>query len=233
MTADSSDNKTSLHWGLALSLLLHLAFSALTRIDSLPDLSFQLPERTMEVEVVRETPPPPPPQEPPSPPPQRPEPTQLAPVRPVAPPQLQRATIGEKSATPKQPAPAPGISFDSKVKPAPPPGELSQSAQDFILGQVLRMWRFDSTVVKGSDLTISMTILVERDGTLSGAMNKNTPWNPRAVIRGYDELPDGTVKRALEAMLLALRLAQPLDLPPDDGKGWPRRMVIRFRPGDL
>ncbi len=46
-------------------------------------------------------------------------------------------------------------------------------------------------------------------------------------------LPDGTVRRALESMLLALRMAQPLQLPPDDGKGWPRRMVISFRPGDL
>ena len=30
MTADFRDNNTSLHWGLALSLLLHLAFTALS-----------------------------------------------------------------------------------------------------------------------------------------------------------------------------------------------------------
>ena len=236
MTADSRDNDASLHWGLALSLLLHLAFSALSQIDSLADLKLHLPEQSMEVELVRETPPPPPPQqaEPQEPPPPRPEPTQLAKPNPIPPPQLQKAKLAEKSLAPKQPPQDSGISFERRAPPPVAAGDLSQSAQDYVLSQVLKMWHFDTSAAKGSDLTIAMTILVDKDGTLVGTMNKNAPWNPQAVIRGYDQLPaDSYIRRALESMLLALRLAQPLQLPPDDGKGWPRRMVIRFRPGDL
>ena len=235
MTAHIRDNDASLRWGLALSLLLHLAFSILSQIDSLPDLRFQLPEPVTEVELVREMPKPPPPQiQPPEPPPPKPEPTQLSKPNPVPPPQLQKAKIAEKSQAPKQPPQESGISFERKAPPPVAAGDLSQSAQDYVLAQVLKMWHFDFSAAKGSDLTIAMTILVDKDGTLVGNMNKTAPWNPQAVIRGYDQLPpDSYIRRALESMLLALRLAQPLQLPPDDGKGWPRRMVIRFRPGDL
>lgn len=236
MTTESWDNRTSLLRGLALSLLLHLAFTALTQVDSLPDFHRTPPEQAMEVELVREPPPPPPPppvMQPPAPPPPRPEPTQMASPKPVAPPQLIRAPQAEKSAAPKQAPVESGISFNNKAKPAPAPGELSQSAQDHILAQVLRMWRFDNTAFKGSDNAITMIININRDGTLADAMHKNSRWNPSAVIRGYDQMPDGPVRRALESMLIAIRTAQPLQLPPDDGKGWPRRMVIRFRPGDL
>lgn len=238
MTSDSRNNDASLYWGLALSLLLHLAISVLSQMDGLPDLNFHLPEPVMEVELVRETPPPPPPpppqMEPEKPPPPKPEPTQLAKPNPIPPPQLQKAKIAEKSQAPKQPPAESGISFERKAPPPVAAGDLSQSAQDYVLSQVLKMWHFDTSAAKGSDLTIAMTILVDKDGTLAGNMNKNAPWNPQAVIRGYDQLPpDSYIRRALESMLLALRLAQPLQLPPDDGKGWPRRMVIRFRPGDL
>ncbi len=237
MTAASRENRTTLNWGLALSLLLHLVFTILSQFDSLPDVNLHLPEQVMEVEVVREKPPPPKAieQSPPAPPPQRPEPPpQQQPAKPVAPPQLQHAPIAEQSSAPKRPAAQDqGISFERRNTPPPKVGELTQSAQDFILAQVLRMWRFDTSILKGSDLTLSMTILIERDGTLSDTLNKNAPWNPSAVIRGYDQMPDGTIKRSLESMMLALRMAQPLQLPPDDGKGWPRRMIIRFRPGDL
>lgn len=214
-------------------MLLHLAFTALTQVDSLPSFHRGPPEQAMEVEVVREAPPPPPVMEPPAPPPPRPEPTQLASPKPVAPPQLVRAPPAEKSAAPKQAPLESGISFSNKAKPAPPPGDLSQSAQDLILAQVLRMWHFDNTAFKGGNDTITMIININRDGTLAETMHKNSPWNPNTVIRGYDQMPDGPVRRALESILLALRTAQPLQLPPDDGKGWPRRMVIRFRPGDL
>lgn len=240
MTATSWRNRTTLNWGLVLSLLLHLAFFIWSLSDRLPDLTSPPPDHAMEVEVVRETPPlppppPPPPPKPPEPPPPKPPepPPPQQSARPVAAPQLQRAHIAEQSSAPKPPTPDTGISFQRLTTAPPKAAELSQSAQDFILAQVLRMWRFDPTPLKGSNLTLYMTIQVGRDGTLDGPMNKNAPWNPAAVIRGYDQMPEGTVKRVLVSMLLALRLSQPLELPPDDGKGWPRRMMIRFRPEDL
>jgi len=107
-------------------------------------------------------------------------------------------------------------------------GDLSQSAQDFLQAQVMRLWHFDPVPLKGKKVVISAVIEINADGTLAGAMNRAAPWNPGAVITGYERMPDGPIRRALESYLLALRMAQPLTLPPDDGKGWPRRMLLRL-----
>ncbi|WP_096702301.1 energy transducer TonB [Magnetospirillum sp. 15-1] len=234
---------------LALSALLHLLVTLALQISDLSALLPQREERTMEVEVVAEPPkrppvpqppppPPPPPPEPPPPPKIQPAPQ---PPLPVQRPQLQSAPLAEKSTAPRpsarpEPAmPTPGLSSDTGPfsHAAPAAGDLAQSAQDKVLAQVLRMWHFNAASLRGSNIVLSATLVVNRDGTLSGPMHKDAPWNPDAVIKGYSTLPDGTNRRMLETFLLALRMAQPLQLPPDDGKPWPRRMLLRFKPGDL
>lgn len=204
-------------------------------------------------------PPPPPPPEPsqaqppkPEPEPARPEPPKPMPKpqmqTPIPPPQLARGKIAERSSAPEPAKAAEAgkaagagttILFQDKGSPEPrhtalAAGELSQSAQDFVLSQVLRMWRFNFAAAKGRGFALSAAILVNRDGTLVGPMSKNAPWAPEEAIPGYDKMPeDSYPKRAMESFLLALRLSQPLELPPDDGKPWPRRMVLRFRFDDL
>ena len=234
MSWSSFSRQSSLNWGLALSLLLHVLFAIISQIDSIPDFSIHFPEPTMEVELVREEPKPPPP--PPQPEPPRPPPQAQTNNHPgeVPTPQLRPGKLAEKSLAPKQPSPAPGVSFERK----PPAqtiavGDLSQTAQDMVLSQVLKLWRFNTDGLKGSNFTISMFITINRDGTIGGALHKDAPWNPKVAIPGYDKITDTYGKHALESMLLALKMSQPLQLPPDDGKGWPRRMTIQFRPGDL
>ncbi|MBI3447031.1 MAG: energy transducer TonB [Magnetospirillum sp.] len=231
---------------LALSALLHLVVTILLTMDNLSALLPEHTEKAMEVEVVSEPPPKPAPMpepEPPPPPPPQAKPAPEPPT-PVTTPQLQKAQLAEKSSAPRPtPRPEParptsdgsGLSADTGrfSKPAPAAGDLSQSAQDLVLSQVVRMWRFETASLRGSDVTLTATLIVNRDGTLSGPMNMSAPWNPDATIHGYSKLPDGITKRMLETFLLALRLAQPLQLPTDDGKPWPRRMILRFRPGDL
>ncbi|KIL99409.1 TolA protein [Paramagnetospirillum magnetotacticum MS-1] len=237
---------------LALSALLHVLVTLILQIESLSALIPERTERSMEVEVIPEPlkpePPkpvaPPPPQEPPLPetPPEAPK-VQTAPPPPPLPiqrPQLQPAPLAEKSKAPKsEPAkPAlqsPGLSTDTGTftRSAPAAGELSQNIQDKVLAQVVRMWHFNSAALRGSDIILSASLLVNRDGTLSGPMHKDAPWNPDAAIRGYSRLPEGTTKQMMETFLVALRMAQPLQLPPDDGKPWPRHMMLRFKPGDL
>ncbi|MBI1207578.1 MAG: hypothetical protein GC191_09865 [Azospirillum sp.] len=119
---------------------------------------------------------------------------------------------------------------------APRPGELSQSAQDFILGQIVRRWRFDTRRLRGQKAVLTAGILIQADGTLAGPMHKDAPWNPAAIVPGYDNLlldRDPAHQLAIDSFLRALRQAQPLELPPDDGKGWPRRMVLRFSVDEL
>ncbi|BAE51697.1 hypothetical protein [Paramagnetospirillum magneticum] len=242
---------------LGLSALLHLLVTLALEVNDLSALLPERTERTMEVEVVPEPPkpapeppkpapePPPAPVAAPQPPPEPPKalPTPLPPL-PVQRPQLQAAPHAETSKAPQastRPEPAkpagqsPTLSSDSGnfSRAAPAAGDLAQSTQDKILAQVLRMWHFNAGALRGTDTILSATLIVNRDGTLSGPMNKDAPWNPDSVIRGYSSLPDGTNKRMLETFLLALRMAQPLQMPPDDGKPWPRRMLLRFKPGDL
>lgn len=233
---------------LALSAVLHLLIALVLQAENLTALIPQREERTMEVEVVAERPKPaptPPPQAPEPPPePPKAQPAPEPPPPPLQRPQLQNAPLADKSSAPRptpRPDPAkpgmsaPGLSSDtgSLTRPAQAAGDLSQSAQDKVLAQVLRMWHFNSAALRGTDTVLMATLEVNRDGTLSGFMHKDAPWNPDLVIKGYSALPDGTTRRMLETFLLALRMAQPLQLPPDNGKPWPRRMLLRFKPGDL
>ena len=62
-------------------------------------------------------------------------------------------------------------------------------------------------------------------------MSKDAPWNPAAVIANYGAMVlRGETYRveAVESFLKAVRAAQPFRLPPDDGKGWPKRMKLVF-----
>lgn len=237
---------------LALSIVLHLLITLLLQTGVLSSLDLSPEERSIEVDLVAAPPPKAPPERPSAPPapqaepavePQKPASAPLQPL-PVQRPQLETAPLAEKSAAPK-PGPkaeptkpagkGTGLAVDSGSvsRPAQAAGDLSQNAQDMVLSQVIRMWHFDPFALRGTRTVLTATLLVNRDGTLSGPMSKNAPWTPDEVIDGYDKMPDGTNKRMLETFLLALRMAQPLRLPPDDGKPWPRRMVLRFRPGDL
>ncbi|SEH46873.1 hypothetical protein [Magnetospirillum fulvum] len=237
-------------WALLISLALHLvAFVGVWRlqIDLPPEPKA---ERVTIVELTPQpvpppTPPAPPPPPPPPPPPQSPDAKSDPKAKPIPkppPPQLNSAPLGPRSSGEKSGAGAvrhgEGLvsleSAGSRKPPAPVRGGLSQSAQDFILAQILKMWRFNTLAIKGKGVVISAVIEINGDGTLGGSMNRSAPWNPGAVISDYDRLPpDSPLRRALESYLLALRLAQPLTLPPDDGKGWPRRMTLRFAIDDL
>jgi len=125
-----------------------------------------------------------------------------------------------------------------KTRPAtsngPERGTLTQSEQDFILSQIMKYWHVDFHSPEGHGLVLRAIILVQADGTLASPMNKNDRWNPAEAIEGYETLVRrgySYQREALEGFLLALRLCQPLKLPP--GETWPKQMVLRFAFDDL
>jgi hypothetical protein len=127
-------------------------------------------------------------------------------------------------------ADGPGPKAEAKSGPVGVSGplgpELTQSEQDFILAQIMKYWRVDFHAPEARGLSLSGVFYVLADGTLASPVNKNDPWNPAAVVEGYNGL--GAYRRdAVDGFLLALRLAQPLQLPPSKGN-WPRKIVIRF-----
>jgi hypothetical protein len=104
--------------------------------------------------------------------------------------------------------------------------DLTQSEQDFILAQIMKYWRVDFHAPEARGLSLSGVFYVLADGTLASPVNKSDPWNPAAVVDDYNGL-SAYRRDAVDGFLLALRLAQPLQLPPSKGP-WPRKIVIRF-----
>jgi len=109
--------------------------------------------------------------------------------------------------------------------------ELTQSEQDFVLAQVLKYWNVDFHAPQGRGLVLQGVFYVQADGTLKSPVNKADPWNPSAVVDNYDALGrsgESYRRDAIDGFLLALRLCQPLQLPPGSKGPWPRKVVIRF-----
>jgi len=112
--------------------------------------------------------------------------------------------------------------------------ELSQSEQDYILGQILPFWKVDTHRPEGKGMVLEAIIEINADGTLMSPLNRDDPWNPGGVIAGYRDmvrLGYSYRRESMEGFLLALRLSQPLRLPP--GGKWPRWMKLRFAFDDL
>ena len=81
---------------------------------------------------------------------------------------------------------------------------------------------------------LHVVIFIQADGTLELPVNKDDPWNLGAIIADYATMVRfgySYRREAIEGFLLALRLSQPLQLPPGDH--WPRRMELRFAFDDL
>ncbi len=218
-------------------------------------------ETTVEVELVpapappKPNPPPPPPAAPPpqaTPPPEPPPPvpahTALPRSLPPPPPQLSTAPLARHSTGPGRQAGSgaavtavfpvlglePGQSGKAAGRKGEQGGELTQTEQDFILAQIVKYWHVDLHVPEAHGLVLSATIVIEADGTLASPLSKDDPWNPAAVIDGYAGMVAGGYsfrRQAIEGFLLALRLCQPLKLPP--GGEWPRHMTLRFAFDDL
>ena len=74
------------------------------------------------------------------------------------------------------------------------------------------------------------------NGMLAAPFNGKQPWSPETVLPQYKEsvkTKNWFAKDLLESFYLALRLSQPLDLPPGSEKTWPRVISVSFRLKDL
>ena len=177
-------------------------------------------------------------------------------ARPQAP-QLQQAQIRDKSSTTRHDehngsngqnvaiamGPGPMLSIRNKEddgtrgpegSKGPVGEELSQNEQDFVLSQILPYWKVDTHRPEGRGMVLEAIIEINPDGTLQAPLGANDPWRPDLIIGGYADLTrlGYTYRReALEGFLLALRLSQPIKVPP--GGKWPKWMKLRFAFDDL
>lgn len=248
--------------GVVLSLLAHLLLVYLLQEEPWFRFKTQKPPPLEITMVIPPPPPPPPPPpvqaEPPTPPPPPPL-LQAAPLaeKSVAPPAAQpqrreaaprpRPEEAPKTAdpgprpkplprpTPQAPAAAPlsPSEMANAVQNAP---EMAQSEQDYFLQQILGYWIIDLDAPQFAHIVISGSYVVLPDGMLAPPFGKGDPFDMNVMVQNWQMLARArgmqAERTAMETFLRAMRLAQPMKLPPNFGQQ-PKRMTLDFRVGDL
>lgn len=118
------------------------------------------------------------------------------------------------------------------------PGEMTQSESDFFLSQIVQAWVIDFDAPQFRDLVIEGNFRVLPNGMLGPPYGKNDPWDMRVMVRNWQQIerltgPQAAAYRtAIESFMRAMRLVQPLKLPPD-ARGYPKVLSLEFQIGDL
>jgi len=93
-------------------------------------------------------------------------------------------------------------------------------------GRPFAEWGFDGIVHLGVE--------VLADGTLGPPFSKNMPYQPQTAIEHYLDYAQSDPRRGLlESLYLALRMAQPLRLPPELKAKAPFHTTLDFQLHDV
>ncbi|MEK9968374.1 MAG: hypothetical protein VW600_04505, partial [Ferrovibrio sp.] len=133
---------------------------------------------------------------------------------------------------PNQQAGAPG-SAGGQAGPT-----MTQSESDFFLSQIVSAWVIDFDAPQFADLQIFGHYRIMADGMLAPPFGKNDPWDMTKMVENWDRIANDprpkaqAYRTAIETFLRAMRLAQPLKMPPN-AQGYPKVMELNFRVGDM
>jgi hypothetical protein len=156
---------------------------------------------------------------------------QSGPTTTPAPPQQAQRTPPSQQTTGNRQRGAPGTAAGEA-------GEMTQSESDFFLSQIYRAWVLDFDSPRFADIRIFGRYRVLADGMLAPPFGKDDPWDMRKMVENWDRIandprPEAAAFRtAVETFLRAMRLAQPLKMPPN-AEGYPKVLELNFRVGDL
>lgn len=115
---------------------------------------------------------------------------------------------------------------------------MTQSESDFFLSQIVSAWVIDFDSPRFADIRIFGRYRVLPDGMLAPPFGKDDPWDMNRMVENWDRIatsprPEAAAYRtAVETFLRAMRLAQPLKMPPN-AEGYPKVLELNFRVGDL
>ncbi len=167
---------------------------------------------------------------------ERPQPAPLpdrsSPATTTAPPQQAQRTPPSQQATGNRQRGAPGVAA-GETGPA-----MTQSESDFFLSQIVSAWVIDFDSPRFADIRIFGRYRVLPDGMLAPPFGKNDPWDMNRMVENWDRIatdprPEAVAFRtAVETFLRAMRLSQPLRMPPN-AEGYPKVLELNFRIGDL
>lgn len=159
-----------------------------------------------------------------------------------APPQAQRP--GPGVATTPQPRPPQAQSRAGTRQPGAGSAAgqkaevMTQSESDFFLSQIVRVWVIDFDAPQFKNIQIYGHYMVLPNGMLAPPFGKNDPWDMNRMVDGWDQIVHdprpqvAAFRTALETFLRAMRLAQPMAMPPD-AQGYPKVLSLNFKIGDL
>jgi len=112
-------------------------------------------------------------------------------------------------------------------------GEASQSERDLLLGQIIPLWKRSRSYMP-PDGVVQLRVLVQADGSLGAPFTATDPWNPAEAIANFNDLPPGDPRLSLLVNLYnAVRLSQPLRLPPEMRAKAPFAATLDFRLADI
>jgi hypothetical protein len=158
---------------------------------------------------------------------------------PVPPPSPQPETqIPQQRPTPRrqEAAPARPMTQEDAQRAVAAAPEMRQSEQDFFLSQIAASWIIDRHAPQFEDVQITGSYVILPNGMLAPPFGKNDPMDMRLMVRNWDQITRmrgaENFKVAAETFMKAMRLAQPLQLPPNFGDK-PKRMTLNLRVGDL
>ncbi|MBI5165403.1 MAG: hypothetical protein HY985_16055 [Magnetospirillum sp.] len=231
----------------SLSLLLHVLAAVAWGLHRIPTVPEERPPINADLVAQMPDPRPPPPKpeppkpEPPKAEPPKPEPAKAPPPKPPkempAPLHLTPGKLAEKSSSggPERQAaavfraPVHGLSLKSGEAALRPVSGATRTVRDLVLAQVLRYWR-NPARNWAQDPVMSLEVTVRADGKLAEPFGSDDGWNPAAAIEGWPAmLPSDPRRKLLESFYLALRMAQPLDLPPELTAKLPMTVTLDFR----
>jgi hypothetical protein len=126
---------------------------------------------------------------------------------------------------------APGAASETGPK-------MTQSESDFFLSQIVSAWVIDFDSPRFADIRIFGRYRVLADGMLAPPFGKDEPWDMGRMVENWDQIatdprPEAVAFRtAVETFLRAMRLSQPLKMPPN-AEGYPKVLELNFRIGDM
>lgn len=113
-------------------------------------------------------------------------------------------------------------------------GAATQSERDFLLAQILKPWHNRPNYDWGEDAVIRLRVQVLPDGYLAPPFNARQGYTPDLAIVGFHRMAANDPRRImLESLYSVLRVAQPLNLPPELRKKAPFLTVLDFRLVDI
>lgn len=156
-------------------------------------------------------------------------------------PQLEEGILAQRSSRPlvKEPDTAPAApQARPEPKPEPKPKKpppVTQNERDFVLGQVMRHWVQPKELSARDDKAhVRLAVTVGPDGYFRDIYDSRRPWNPVEVFDGYNSLPPNSLeRRTIDALLRAVRQAQPVKLPPALREKAPFEVRLDFRFKDV